>query len=260
MIIDPEKEFERELAVFEGEVNEAIQSFYAEQTIHNVARRDRQAFDIFNRHAAFWNLTARALQANALIAVGRIFDNDARSHGVLRLLRLGEEHRHIFSKDAIEKRRCSQGGEWTEEFMRGVYVPSARDFARLRRYVEKQRAIYEGQYKILRDKVYAHKERKDMTAAFASASIPALERLLVFLQQLHEALWDLFHNGRKPTLRPARRSARRIVKLPVGLYRNRAEQEWITRETKRFLEYVVAPRVGGSTSGATASNLSRAVS
>lgn len=34
MSIDPDKEFEHELAVFGAEVNEAIQSFHAEQTIH----------------------------------------------------------------------------------------------------------------------------------------------------------------------------------------------------------------------------------
>lgn len=255
-----EKEFERELTVFGGEVDEAIQSFYAEQTIHNVARKDRQAFDIFNRYAAFWNLATRALQGNALIALGRIFDKDSRSHGVFRLLRLAEEHRHIFLKAALEKRKRPQAGKCTEEFMRTVYVPSARDFARLRRYMDKQRAIYDGQYKILRDKFYAHKERTDVTAAFANVSIPTLERLLVFLQQLDEALWDLFHNGRKPMLRPARRSAKRIVKLPPSQYRNRAEQEWITRETKRFLKYVLSPRLNSSASRVVASNLSQVVS
>ncbi len=44
-----------------------------------------------------------------------------------------------------------------------------------------------GQYKILRHKFYSHKERKDPRAAFARASIPTLERLLVFLRQLDEA-------------------------------------------------------------------------
>src|SRR5258708_11111127 len=81
-----------------------------------------------------------------------------------------------------------------------------------------------------------------MPVAFANASIPRLGRLLVFLDQLQDALWHLFENGRKPVLRPARYSGRRILKspLPKGLHRNQAAQEWITRETQKFLKYVGA--------------------
>jgi AbiU2 len=144
MKVDPEKEFEHELSVFGSEVNEAIQSFYAEQTIHNLARRDRQAFEMFNRHAAFWNLTARALQSNALIALGRVFDKDLRSHSIFRLLRLASEHREIFSRAALEKRKRPQAGQWTDEFMRSASIPREADLARLLRYVDKQQGIYEG--------------------------------------------------------------------------------------------------------------------
>src|SRR5258708_9684516 len=79
-----------------------------------------------------------------------------------------------------------------------------------------------------------------MTDAVANASIPRLGRLLVFLDQLQDALWHLFNNGRKPVLRPARYSGRQILRspLPKGLHRNQAAQEWITRETEKFLKYV----------------------
>ena len=46
--IGVETEFERELEVFGHEVEEAIQCFYAEQTIHNVARED-QVIAMFRR-------------------------------------------------------------------------------------------------------------------------------------------------------------------------------------------------------------------
>jgi len=256
-MFNPEKEFERELGVFENEVNEAVQSFYAEQTIHNVARRDRKLFDAINRHAPFWNLTVRALQSNALIVLGRIFDRDSRTHSISRLLQLASDHKEIFSKAALERRKRPVAGKSTDELIRVGYVPATSDFARLQRYADKQRAIYDAQYKVIRDKFFAHKERKDITAAFASASIPTLERLLVFLRQLHEAFWQLFHNGLKPILRPARRSARQIVMLSPRLYRGRDEQEWITRETKLLLVHVLDPRAEGSTKRHTARNLSR---
>ena len=73
MASDPEAEFRHELEVFGNEVEEAIQSFYAEQTIHNVAREDKNVYHALNRNAQFWNLACRALQANAIIVAGADF-------------------------------------------------------------------------------------------------------------------------------------------------------------------------------------------
>src|SRR5271168_3478621 len=59
MAIDSETEFTQELEVFGHEVEEAIRCFYAEQTIHNVAREDASVHRALHRNAAFWNLAAR---------------------------------------------------------------------------------------------------------------------------------------------------------------------------------------------------------
>jgi hypothetical protein len=240
MPIDLENEFQGELEVFANEVEEAMQSFYAEQAIHNVARDSRRVYDALNRNAAFWKITSRALQANALIVLGRIFDQDSRTHGIRRLLNLAANHPEIFSKAALEKRKRPHAGQWTDELMRTAYVPTKRDFARLQSYSDKQRAIYNGQYKALRDKFFAHKERRDMTGAFATADIRPLERLLIFLTGLQDALWHLFWNGIKPVLRPARYSGKSILKLPERSRRSGPTQEWITTETEKFLSYISA--------------------
>jgi hypothetical protein len=240
MAIDPEAEFKQELAMFGDEVEEAIQSFYAEQTIHNVAREDQNVHRALNRDAAFWNLASRALQANAIIVLGRIFDRDPRAHTLNRVLQLATQNPYIFSKTALEKRKLPHAGKHTAEFMRTAYIPKKRDFQRLQRYADKQRAIYNAHYVDLRNKFFAHRERVDLTAAFANANIRRLGRLLVFLDQLQDALWELFVNGRKPALRPARHSGQRILKspLPKGLHRSQDTQEWITLEIERFLRHV----------------------
>jgi hypothetical protein len=239
-LIDPETEFKEELRVFGDEVEEAMQCFYAEQTIRNVARENASVYHALNRNAAFWNLASRALQANAIVVLGRIFDRDSRTYGIKRLLDLATKHPEIFSKAALEKRKLPHAGKHTAEFMRTVYVPKKRDLQRLQKYADTQRVIYNAYYQYLRNKFFAHRERVDMTVAFANASIPRLERLLVFLDQLQDALWHLFENGRKPVLHPARYSGKRILKspLPKGLHRNQAAQEWITRETEKLLNYV----------------------
>jgi AbiU2 len=240
MAIDPEAEFKQELEVFGNEVEEAIQSFYAEQTIHNVAREDQNVHRALNRNAAFWNLASRALQANTIIVLGRIFDRDPRAHTINRVLQLATQNPAVFSKTALEKRKLPHTGKHIAEFMRTAYIPKKGDFQRLQKYADKQRAIYNGHYLDLRNKFFAHKERVDLTAAFAKANIRRLGRLLVFLDQLQDALWEVFVNGRKPVLRPQRHSGQSILKspLPKGLHRSRDTQEWITREMEKFLRHV----------------------
>ncbi len=99
--------------------------------------------------------------------------------------------------------------------MRTAYIPKEPDFRRLQKYADKQRTIYNGHFLDLRNKFVAHRERVDLTAVFANANIRRLGRLLVFLDQLQDALWQLFVNGRKPVLRPARYSGKRILKSPL---------------------------------------------
>jgi hypothetical protein len=145
-----------------------------------------------------------------------------------------------YFRRALEKRKLPHAGKHTAEFMRTAYIPKKRDFQRLQRYADKQRGIYNGHYVDLRNKFFAHRERVDLTALFANANTRRLGRLLVFLDQLQGALWQLFMNGRKPTLRPARHSGQRILKspLPKGLHRSQDAQERITREIERFLKHV----------------------
>lgn len=46
-----------------------------------------------------------SIQANSLIALGRIFDKDSRTHNVKRLTKLAEGNPAIFSKHAMRQRK-----------------------------------------------------------------------------------------------------------------------------------------------------------
>jgi hypothetical protein len=61
-------------------------------------------YDLLNRDAGFWNLAIGSIQANSLIALGRIFDTHKQSHNVRRLLELAEQNMAIFSKAGLRKR------------------------------------------------------------------------------------------------------------------------------------------------------------
>jgi hypothetical protein len=127
---------------------------------------------------------------------------------------------------------------WLASYLRTAYVPKPADFRRLRSYVRQWRRVYENNYRDLRRKVFAHKELTDraaINALFAKTNIREIQRMLVFLSALHEALWQLFENGRKPVLRPHRYSIKRMRDKPSPGLHQKALQERITQETEGLL-------------------------
>jgi len=169
-----------------------------------------------------------ALQTSTFMTLGRLFDQNSM-HNVDRLLKIAQSNMAIFSKEALARRNKN---------LRDVYVPNADDFRRLRRHVAKRRKVYKDNYQALRRQIFGHKEicrKEDERALFGRTNIRELQLLLIFLRRLHEALWELYHNGHKPTLRPARYSIKRIREQPSPQYWVRGLQERLVHEIEVFL-------------------------
>jgi hypothetical protein len=171
-----------------------------------------------------------------------VFDQEKNTHNIDRVLRIGQRNPQIFSLEALADRKrlaSSNAHEWLDEYLRSAYVPTADDFRRLRKHVATRRKIYEESFRPLRHKVFAHKqlsEEADVHALFAKAKIKDVQQLLIFLRRLHEALWELFFNGRKPILRPARYSVSQMITLPRP--NGHSLQERLIRETETFLKLI----------------------
>ena len=58
-------------------------------------------------------------------------------------------------------------------------------------------------YKQLRDKIYAHKDRTDISGFVAKTNTQELGRLVSDLRILHGVLWHWLRNGRRPRISPA---------------------------------------------------------
>jgi hypothetical protein len=236
----PDAKFESELEVFRREEEEAIQFFYAYLALHAVAADHEEVHRVLNSAALFWNTTLGALQAATFMTLGRIFDQQS-PHNLDRLLRIAQDYPEIFSRNSLAARRQGRtepSPEWVDEFALHAYVPTSADFRRLKTHVRKRRKIYESNYRELRHKVFAHRALTDqaaISALYARTNIRELQRLVTFLSSLYEALWQLFFNGRKPTLRPQRYSLKRIRDLPSPTVRRRGVQERIAHEIESFL-------------------------
>src|SRR5579872_5379884 len=205
-VANPEVEFYNELQAFDSDVDEVVQCFYIWRTVHATARKNHGIYDLLNRNAGFWNVALGSIQANSLIALGRIFDHGKDTHNVSRLLRLAANNPWIFSKAALKRRMERDFGgtmnvnaiSAADSFMRTPNEPKTSDFKRLERFVGIRRRVYEKCYKQIRDKRYAHKQRTDINSVVAQTDIRELARLVTDLRKLHRVLWDWYHNGMQP--------------------------------------------------------------
>ena len=184
----------------------------------------------------FWNTSLASLQESAIIALGRIFDNDS-PHNVGSLLTKAEDLR-IFSKDALGHRKqgtSATAPEWLEDFLAQAYEPSAQDIHELGSEVRKWRRVYEATYKPLRDKIYAHRElpndAEELRAAIASTRVKELEQMCTFLISLQDALWELYENGREPIIA---RSAFSVLEMLSATNGGRSVPELIVKQVRDF--------------------------
>ena len=208
-VVSPEARFERELEHFRHDSNAAAQFLYAWVSFHACANENKGIRRGVNERALFWNTALGAFQTSLFIVLGRIFDRNHQNHTLDRLLREATQNPSIFSRRALAQRKSRQspGTNWIKDYVQDAYVPSRKDFARLQRFASGKRKVYERVYQKIRHKVFAHSgisSRTQSDALFAKTNIRELERLVVSLGQLYEALWQLYVNGRKPVIqRPA---------------------------------------------------------
>ncbi|HSH73791.1 MAG TPA: hypothetical protein VK974_12115 [Methylophilaceae bacterium] len=234
-------DFSNDLELFRTEAESALQFFYAWDSVHVVAAEDQKIHRLLNQAPMLWNTSLAALQTSTFVALGRLFDPGKNNHSVTRLLSTAHSNLAMFSKDALAERKRQQSAnadEWLPEYLETVYVPSSEDFRRLKRHLAKRRKIYEANYKPLRHKLFAHRgvsNQAEVADLYAKTNIRELQQLLVFLRCLHETLWQLYFNGRKPALRPARYSVQRILDQPSPNPKLATLQERLVHEVRSFL-------------------------
>lgn len=213
--------------------------FYAYRAINDVLGDDEKALNIISRTPEIWDTISFALEASFFIALTRIFDEKPKTHNVGRLLQIAKSNIDIFSAKALETRKrksSANANEWIGDFMGEIYVPINKDFQRLEKYLEKYRNISKT-YKIIRHNIFGHRQRlnlNDIYKLYSKTNFHEIEKLLVFLKRLYDSLLMLFHDGRRPLLRPMRFSIKTIRKKPD--YYTQLVHEIIINQTQSFFD------------------------
>jgi hypothetical protein len=228
--------FKRELEIFRGEVSEAAQS-YGSLAVGTLAKHDPRVVKRLNIAPLFWNTVLFSLQKSAILALGRVFQTDT-AHNAATLMREAEQI-DIFSKNALRRRKHQQSAnaaEWIDEFLERAYVPSHDDIRRLRKEVGKWRGVYDTKYKPLRDKSLAHREftndADELHALIAKTKLGELKRMCLYLISLHDALRELYENGREPIVTPLKHSVQELLSPD---HRGNSSLEIVVRQVRQFL-------------------------
>jgi len=226
-----EQEFEKELEIFRTEVEQAKQFFYAQLAINAEAGENGQVLRFMNRTPMLWNTIQYALQKSTFVALGRIFDTDSDVHGLARLLRLAQDNKDMFSRDALAARKPD-----FPDFAKTAHELADHHFRELRREVAQWRAVFEQQYKSLRDRFYAHRNRTvRVERLFESTRIEQVEQMLAFLGSVYQALWETFINGQEFLLTPEPCSLHEMREHAINGKGGRTVQEQIVGEARDLL-------------------------
>ena len=157
------------------------------------------------------------------MALGRIFDCNGKSISIFKLIKACKSNINEFSKESLALRK---GDVWSVEYAKNVTVPESADFEKIRLKVKDFKILFDEKIQPVRHKVYAHLNDDsvdELQSLYSKISVGEFEKVLYFLQQLHEYVWQLYHNGR-------------LIPLEEGSFENNKR---ITADFKLIAEKIV---------------------
>jgi hypothetical protein len=137
-------EFADELEIFRTEEEYAQQAFFAYLSVRSLAATDENVLANMNNTPLFWRTTHHAMLEAALLALGRIFDQDPKSdHNIDRLMRVTSNSLHLFTKETLLDRRIADGvsRENAKEYVSHTYELTPDDVRDMRKRVAGWRKI-----------------------------------------------------------------------------------------------------------------------
>lgn len=192
-------EFLDEYRMLRDEVYSATLSWHSYLTVNAEIAANENLLDALNRNPSFWVITVRALQHNAILTLGRIFDKDPRSMSIRILTKACTEHPEIFSREALRARRAKdEKQDWFEHYIANAFEPDAAHFKILEDEVTACIGIWNAAYEPIRNKVVAHRDRLSKEAVaelFAKTKVAEISDLLQRVYTIEYALQELLWNA-----------------------------------------------------------------
>ena len=119
-------------------------------------------------------------------------------------------------------------------------MPTSDDFRKLKKYIQSQKKTYQEVYAPIRHH-FGHRiyiKNEEIQVLFNKVKIKDIEKFYVRLYGVHEALWQLYHNGRGPLLpiREKKYSTKNILKSRYKQHEQRPANVQFVEEVKIALK------------------------
>jgi AbiU2 len=188
------------------------------------------------------SVTSRVKYATATaVALGRMYDDDAQTLSLPKLLEYAETYSGIFSHSAFHTRKINGGMSpaMAAGMVENEPAFQLADLKPLRDEFNAMKKIWDAEFKPIRHEVFAHAGRltqREIEELFSKTLVEKLENLTVFPLRLTNLLWDLYTNARP--IRPypvATRIPDVLAKVPGKVISN-SEHEHAVKTTVEFLK------------------------
>lgn len=237
---DYESEFEDRLEKVGSDARACAVYAYSGLAFHHVVAARFPLRHTIDAHAAFWNGMLGAQQTGAFVTLGRLFDNRPDTQSLDWLLRYGEQFPGIFSRTSLARRKVAVGlseGD-AATYVAEAFEPRNGGLAALRTALNDSRELYRTRVQPIRHRVYAHAgilSREERDALFAELPLQDYERLAVFPSLLHEALWQLYNNGREPAIASPPTAIADVLAAKPGPHTSTWQHIHAAADTEAFL-------------------------
>lgn len=188
-----------------SEIETAVRVFYAYEAFNKLLIEQRHV-DLINTNVYFWKIFLSSIQTKLFIALGRLYDDSNDAFSFHRFINNCRVNINEFGRDYLEKRKMdgvSDRPEWLDDYLNDAYFAEIKDIEALAKLARPFTKRMKGLYKEIRSKVFAHAIHTDaevISNLFEDTDLEEIESALLALWSIYSQVWQLYNNGRKPTL------------------------------------------------------------
>lgn len=190
---------------FRNEVESALRNCLALRQFRK-SLRCKECVSKLNENVYFWIIFQDSVQTNLFIKLRRLFDQGADTFNFYKMMKECEENIQDFSKNSLRLRKVNSSdnaAEWIEQYMINVHEVTVEDFKNLRKIVKEPSKLIEELSREVANKVYAHAIILDKDAKnekLKDLNLEKIETCLSALWHTYQQIWQMYENGRKPTV------------------------------------------------------------
>ena len=167
-----------------------------------LVKDENDHYKALNKNARFWNdYNFMALQT-VIIFLGKIFDDQRRTHNLTKLIESLSNNLKHFNKSSLRKRKIKLSGEadWLDKYIEEAHELNAEDIELIKNEADKASALWK-KFEPLRHRFYAHNQmitNKERDALFKGVTYDELQNLVQMLLNIAHVLEQAEINGQKP--------------------------------------------------------------